>query len=186
MLRAQGEAPKAEEPLSKRCKDCASSASAEGQNAPGVKRGKLKKSPSATCVESFTFTYERNFANIIHTRAYVQDARGAQRLPRRCLCAVCPDAADFDVRNCIFVDLDQLVSRLGLAESMPAELRSLLHKDATEREQVCASAFKATLKAGKSILHECLFGGAAPASMAGHEFYKNLQRLSIYLRWLAC
>ena len=22
--------------------------------------------------------------------------------------------------------------------------------------------------------------------MAGHEFYKNLQRLSIYLRWLAC
>lgn len=39
---------------------------------------------------------------------------------------------------------------------------------------------------GKKMLHEVLFGGSGPQSLAKHAFTGRMRTLARWLRWLAC
>lgn len=161
----------------------ASSSSAPGSVAASpAKRRKTTKKPMEPITSSFA--YDRDFQNVIRSRAYVK-GHGAQSCSRRLLRVMCPDTVDFDIQNSVFVILHQLVERLG-ADSIPAKLKALLRRCVAERADICEQSLQVSLKTGKHILHTCLFGGNPPIMLAQNEFLKEFRQLSLCLRWLAC
>ena len=99
---------------------------------------------------------------------------------------LCPQTHDLDICNAVFDILHQLIIRLGCKETMPGQLATTLQRVAQDRSGVCTNELRTTVKEGKSVLHEVLFGGAIPPALAGNEFLRNFQKLSLYLRWIAC
>ncbi|CAE7796366.1 unnamed protein product [Symbiodinium sp. CCMP2592] len=138
-----------------------------------------------TFVQERAFVYERNFQNMIRTRAYVK-GDGAQKFSRRMLRVLCPQTVDFDIQNAVFVILQQLVQKLDVSSSMPQALLDILADCAAKRKEICENKLNLSEKKGKHLLHELLFGGIPPASLAQNHFVKDFQQLSLCLRWLAC
>ncbi|CAE6926624.1 ABCB1 [Symbiodinium sp. CCMP2592] len=89
------------------------------------KRRRMGKGP----LEEMEFMYDRDFQNIICTRAYVR-GNGAQRFSRRLLQVLCPSSIDLDIQNCVFVILEQLVCKLeldGMADKKHPEAPTLFY-----------------------------------------------------------
>ena len=159
------------------------SASMGGEDA-GEKRRRLSRKTSST-PDIRKFSYERDFQGIVRTRAYVH-GDGAQKWRRRMLRVLCPQTHDLDICNAVFDILHQLVIRLDLKKTMPGNLAAALERLAEHRSDVCANDLQVSVKEGKSVLHEVLFGGTVPPALAEKEFLRTLQHLSFYLRWTAC
>ena len=106
----------------------------EGPEAAETEPGELPE--PATFLQERKFVYDRNFQNMIRTRAYVQ-GDGAQKFSRRMLRVLCPQTVDFDIQNAVFVILQQLVQKLDVSSSMPQALLDILADCAKKRQEVC-------------------------------------------------
>ncbi|CAE7704017.1 unnamed protein product, partial [Symbiodinium necroappetens] len=155
----------------------------EEPEAAETEPGELPEPP--TFLQERKFIYDRNFQNMIRTRAYVQ-GDGAQKFSRRMLRVLCPQTVDFDIQNAVFVILQQLVQKLDVSSSMPQALLDILADCAKKRQEVCENRLNLSEKKGKHLLHELLFGGIPPACLAQNHFVKDFQQLSLCLRWFAC
>lgn len=77
------------------------------------------------------------------------------------------------------------VKRLQPSPSMPSDLLAVLEMYALLRGEVCRSQLHTTDAEGKKMLISVLCGGSPPSTHVGNEFVAKLQKVSIYLRWLA-
>ena len=158
---------------------------AASSTAPPKRRKTMKGNAASGDTQRSSFCYERNFQNLIRTRAYVQ-GYGAQKFSRRLIAVLCPMTTDYDIQNAVFVILDQLVRRLDVAAHVPQSVLDILRRCANDRSGICADELKVSTRQGKVILHEMLFGGSVPPDRATNSFLLEFQKLSLYLRWLAC
>ena len=68
---------------------------------------------------------------------------------------------------------------------MPSDLLAVLEMYELLRGEVCRSQLHTTDAEGKKMLISVLCGGSPPSTHVGNEFVAKLQKVSIYLRWLA-
>ena len=109
---------------------------------------------------------------------------GAQKFPQRAQMFLFQGTHDLDIENSVFTILAQLLPKLELSPSLPDELSELLSRCATERAAVCGD-LGLSVPAGKKVLTAILYGGHPPKSLESHNIIQELQRLSLYLRWVA-
>ena len=110
---------------------------------------------------------------------------GAQKFPQRMQMFLFQGTHDLDIENSVFTLLAQLLPRLELSPSLPDELFELLRRCAMERAAVCEKDLGLTIPAGKKVLTAILYGGHPPKSLENNNIIQDLQRVSLYLRWVA-
>ena len=130
-------------------------------------------------------TYDRNFQGLLRTRAYAKGL-GVQACPRRLQRLLCPDTHDFDIQNAVFVILHQLIKKLQGSIDVPDFVLETIQRCAEHRNIICEEDMETSIKEGKHVLHEVLFGAVVPACYAHVGFLSQLHKTSIYMRWLAC
>ena len=92
---------------------------------------------------------------------------------------------DLDIRNCCLCLAKQLVDKLQPSPAMPSELSQLLNELAGDRQAVI-DRLGLTPEHGKDVINIVLNGGSVPEALKERKDMMQLQRLSIYLRWMAC
>ena len=155
------------------------------QSADGASQKKIRLSSKTSLVPATRCIYNRNFQDMLRTRAYLQGF-GAQSCSRKMLRFLCPATRDLDIENSVFTLLHQLLLKLGAKEELPEYIWEPLEQCAEARDDVCLSKLKTSVKLGKKMLHEVLFGGCIPTSHSNNGFLLNFQRTARCLRWLAC
>ena len=121
----------------------------------------------------------------VRGRRYAQSA-SAQLMPRRLQYhALEPHTFDLDIFNCCPTILKMLVERLQPSPPMPADLKDTLRDIAVNR-QAFVDGLGMTTAEGKQVINKVLNGGAVPENLKTNSGMLRLQRLSLYLRWLAC
>jgi hypothetical protein len=111
---------------------------------------------------------------------------GAQSLPRCFLVSLVPHTIDLDVVNCCFTLSYQLIMKLEVVSTVPAEVLDAIRECAQERRNVCSEHLGVDESRGKSML-TCVFnGGSPPAGFEDNAFLKRLQKAARYMRWFAC
>ena len=91
----------------------------------------VQPTPDATMVRT-TVSYRYTLDTLIRTRRIAE--QGAQNTSRRVLKQIVPHTLDFDIENCMFTILDQLVDIIEI--QMPEHLRTTLTSCAKQRTQV--------------------------------------------------
>ena len=130
--------------------------------------------------------YSRSFHDLVRTRAYAQQ-NGVQKFSRCLQRTICSsDTKDLDIENSVFCVLHQLLCRLNTNSEIEEWVIAIMKRCAQERQAVCKQELNTSVRQGKQILHEVLFGGNASGHLPGNVFLQKLQKASIYLRWLAC
>ena len=109
--------------------------------------------------------YHYTLDKLIRTRRQADDV-AAQSAPRRVLRHVIRHTRDFDIENCMFTIVDQLVDILQL--SIPSSLRDTLTKCARERSMVCRELLRTDIATGKGLL-TAVMAGASFGSALGSQ-----------------
>ncbi|CAJ1441782.1 unnamed protein product [Effrenium voratum] len=129
-------------------------------------------------------SYHYSGPESVRSRKYVTGV-GAQKFPRRAQMHLLRGTWDLDIENSVFAMLHQLLQELGPKPAMPAKAAAALADCAERRHHVIGEVLKMTKDEGKHLLTSVLHGGTIPPSCDGQEFLQNLQRASIYCRWVA-
>ena len=128
--------------------------------------------------------YEYTGPDTIRTRKQARGL-GAQNLTRAAQRFLVGDTHDLDIHNSVFNVLLQLVQRLQPEPALPEPLRTALEQCATNRADVCQNQLHMPADEGKHLLTSVLYGGSVPARLQGNDFMAKVQKVSVYLRWLA-
>ena len=98
--------------------------------------------------------------------------------------AVGPHILDLDIQNYAFHILHQIIEKTQPKPPLPKDLANIFDEATTNR-----SAFLARLNIdaieGKKIMNTVLNGGAPPENLKKNEAVISLQKISLYIRWMA-
>eukprot|EP00435_Cladocopium_sp_Y103_P030280 s3264_g7.t1 len=133
--------------------------------------------------ESLTYHYPDTTPNL-RSRKQV-NGLGAQKFSQRAQMYLFKGTHDLDIENSLFTLLPQLLEKLQLQPSIPEEIDTTLQRCRLERAAVCSETLHMTLAAGKHALVSVFYGGQPAASIASIDFVHNLQKASMYCRWVA-
>ena len=95
------------------------------------------------------------------------------------------DSVDLDIENCSFTLLLQILDNLKPRHECWSAVRQTLYLCATSRRTVIEETLKLSLSEGKHLLQKVLNGGAPPDKLAKNLFIEELQRASLFCRWVA-
>ena len=110
----------------------------------------------------------------------------AQTCSRRMQQFLFPHTVDLDIQSCCLTILVQLYDKLLPEPPLPDEVLSLLRRCVADRKAVCEKELRVSAVNGKQMINSVLHGGPLPPEIKNCDAGKNLLRLSIYMRWLAC
>lgn len=155
-----------------------------------VKRRRASKSmpnvkeEAEAVVRQAKCSYHYTEPDTLRTRKQVTGV-GAQSFTRRAQAHLLGDTVDLDIQNCLFTLMSQLLDKLIVEPQMPNDVRSALDRCATDRPTVCAEELQMSVEDGKKLLVSIFYGGATPERLRSSQFVQNLQRASVFCRWLA-
>ena len=135
---------------------------------------------SATVVQQ-SVSYRNTLDGLMRSRR-VAIGMSAQSASRRVLRRLLPRALDYDIENCMFTIVEQLVDMVQI--EVPANLRQVLSRCAQHRQEVCEDDLLTDTYNGKRLLMELVNGAAIQSGWEGNRFLLVLQNLSRYLRWV--
>ena len=98
--------------------------------------------------------------------------------------ALC-DTLDFDIENCCFTLLVQLLDRMEPQHPAWPKIRETLQMCAEKRTEIIQTKLKLDKTAGKLLLQKVFNGGGIPSHLEKNEFLHDLQRASLFCRWVA-
>eukprot|EP00438_Fugacium_kawagutii_P034932 Skav206393 [mRNA] locus=scaffold834:643982:646531:- [translate_table: standard] len=110
----------------------------------------------------------------------------AQRCARRIQTQLFGHTIDLGIENCCATLVLQIMEKLQPKPPMPEEAAQALRRWVGSRADVCRDELKLTGQEGKKLVTALLSGATPRNSHAEIPFVKDIQRASIYLRWLAC
>ena len=108
----------------------------------------------------------------------------AQSLPQLLQYALLPDTVDVDVHNCMMTLLPQIIAKFELNARWETQIK-LLQKLAEHRDTLCEKSLKVSVAEGKHLLLATLAGQKLSTRWETNQFMRNVQRLSVWLRWVA-
>ncbi|CAE7544956.1 unnamed protein product [Symbiodinium natans] len=131
------------------------------------------------------YHYSNDLQFSVRARRY-SEAYAAQSMSRRLQSQVVEGhTVDLDICNCCVSIVHQVIAKLQPTPALPTDLQTFLDDLARSRQTVIRR-LGLTTSQGKQLINKMLNGGAAPDSLKDNEDIKKLQRLSLYLRWIAC
>jgi hypothetical protein len=138
-----------------------------------------------TSFKSGSTTYRYTMDDLVRTR---RQAIGfsAQGCVTRLLQHLCGHTYDLDIVNCMFTICIQLVVKLKLSPAMPLELFNILEKCAYQRTHICEDILNVDPDTGKQLLTSIMAGGGLSEEWSKNIFLQGVQKLSRYMRWMAC
>ena len=92
---------------------------------------------------------------------------------------------DLDIHNCCLTLVYQIVQKLSPDPALPEELGVVFDQVANNRAEFIASLGLQSAE-GKEVINTVFNGGAAPKKLRDNETIKQLQRIALYVRWIAC
>ena len=111
---------------------------------------------------------------------------GAQAMSRRLqIPAVGDHTVDLDIQNCCLTLVYQIVQKLRPDPALPEDLGIVFNQVANKRAEFIARLGLQSAE-GKEVLNTVFNGGAAPKKLRDNETIKQLQRIALYVRWVAC
>ena len=157
----------------------------------GLHEAKVPSPPprkvTAKTVQSIenSVTYRYAGDRVSRDRRYA-NGFAAQTCSRRMQQLLFPHTVDLDIQSCCLTILVQLYDKLLPQPPLPDEVLSFLRRCVADRKAVCEKELRVSPVEGKQIINSVLHGGPLPADVKKCDSGKNLLRLSVYMRWLAC
>ncbi len=161
--------------------------SAEGSallESHAIETSPITKWPSSLVSRAVQYHYSDKQKYSVTARRYGSSG-SAQSMSRRLQKqAVDSHTLDLDIHNCALTLLHQIVKKTEPKPPLPAHIAKVFDEVATDRSTFI-SKLNVDAAEGKKIINTVLNGGAPPASLKSNELIILLQKLSIYLRWVA-
>ena len=110
---------------------------------------------------------------------------GAQKFSRRAQMVLYQATHDLDIENSIFTLILQLLERLEVDPQVPEEVMEVLQRCVKNRSHLCRESLRMSLAKGKQAIVAIFHGGQPANNIANLDVVHNLQKASIYCRWLA-
>ena len=120
----------------------------------------------------------------VRTRRYA-DGHSVQNLGTAWQAVALADTIDLDIENCCFTLLLQVLEKVEPQHESWPSVKETLRLCATQRKHVIENKLKLTLPEGKFVLQKVLNGGLPPDTLASNAFIQELQRASLFCRWVA-
>ena len=120
----------------------------------------------------------------VRTRRYA-DGHSVQNLGTAWQAVALADTIDLDIENCCFTLLLQVLEKVEPQHESWPSVKETLRLCATQRKHVIETKLKLTLPEGKFVLQKVLNGGLPPDTLASNAFIQELQRASLFCRWVA-
>ncbi|CAE7836607.1 unnamed protein product [Symbiodinium sp. CCMP2592] len=140
---------------------------------------------SSKSSKSVQYRYSDKQSYSIAARRYAEKG-GAQSISRRLQVHVVDGhTTDLDISNCCLTLVQQILQKLEPQPALPEELAALLD-DIVQRRTDFLSELDLHLVGGKELINTVFNGGSPPDELKGHSRIKKLQKLSLYVRWVAC
>ena len=134
---------------------------------------------------TISYSYSDKISYTVRARRYaVPD--GVQSMSRRLQHHVVDGhTIDLDIQNCCLTLLQQIISKTAPQPPMPDDLVQLMDRLVKDRAGVLKQLSLHTVE-GKEMINTVLNGGSPPTSLRNNEIVQGLQKISLYVRWVAC
>ncbi|OLQ04697.1 hypothetical protein AK812_SmicGene12194 [Symbiodinium microadriaticum] len=134
---------------------------------------------------TISYSYSDKISYTVRARRYaVPD--GVQSMSRRLQHHVVDGhTIDLDIQNCCLTLLQQIISKTAPQPPMPVDLVQLMDRLVKDRAGVLKELSLHTVE-GKEMINTVLNGGSPPTSLRNNEIVQGLQKISLYVRWVAC
>ena len=134
---------------------------------------------------TISYSYSDKISYTVRARRYaVPD--GVQSMSRRLQHHVVDGhTIDLDIQNCCLTLLQQIISKTAPQPPTPVDLVQLMDRLVKDRAGVLKELSLHTVE-GKEMINTVLNGGSPPTSLRNNEIVQGLQKISLYVRWVAC
>ena len=151
----------------------------------GEQEANVGTESSGRITKQVEYSYSVKQKYSIRARRY-GSVGGAQSMSRRLqVHAVGGYTVDLDIHNCCLTLVYQIVQKLSPDPALPEELGVVFDQVANNRAEFIASLGLQSAE-GKEVINTVFNGGAAPKKLRDNETIKQLQRIALYVRWIAC
>ena len=144
-----------------------------------------KMSTKTTPCTSYEVTYRYVGDRPSRDRQYANKF-AAQACSRRLQEFLFPHTIDLDIQSCSLTILLQIYEKLLPQPPLPEPALDFLRRCVRDRNSVCSAELKVAVLEGKELINSVLHGLALPATFKDCPAAKQLQQVSLYMRWLAC
>ena len=129
-----------------------------------------------------SYVYKRRWPS----RRYAAEFFAAQMMDRRLQKVLLSDTYDFDIENCLFCLLQQIIERVQMKDTtLFSKELDVLDRCCNHRDDVCRNELHLPLAIGKKVVLEVVSGSAIPSHLTSNDFLQKLSSASRMLRWLA-
>ena len=140
---------------------------------------------AALTSKQITYRYSAQPAYSVKSRRY-GGLGSAQSMSRRLQLHVLDGhSADLDIQNCCLSLTCQIVQKLNPVPPLPTDLSEMLYELAHRRDEFIEK-LNLCRSEGKELVNTLLNGGRAPNTLKDNVDVQKVQKLSLYLRWMAC
>ena len=98
--------------------------------------------------------------------------------------AVDPHTLDLDIQNCAFYILHQIIEKTQPKPPLPKDLANMF-EEATMNRPAFLTRLNVDATEDKKITNTILNGGTPPENLKKNEAVISLQKISLYIRWVA-
>ncbi|CAE7258342.1 unnamed protein product [Symbiodinium microadriaticum] len=132
-----------------------------------------------------SYGYSEKLSYTVRARRYAT-TDGVQSMSRRLqLHVVDGHTIDLDIQNCCLTLLQQILAQTVPQPAMPDDLAHLMDRLVKDRAGVLKQIGLHIVE-GKEMINTVLNGGNPPTSLKNNELIQGLQKISLYIRWVAC
>ena len=132
-----------------------------------------------------SYEYSDKMGYTVRARRYT-NSDGVQSMSRRLQYHVVDGhTVDLDIQNCCLTLLQQIIDKVKPQPPMPTHLVELMDRLVNDRAAVL-SQLGLHIVEGKEMINTVLNGGSPPSALKNNEIVHGLQRISQYVRWMAC
>ncbi|CAE7478378.1 unnamed protein product [Symbiodinium sp. CCMP2592] len=134
---------------------------------------------------TISYAYSEKVPYTVRARRYTNNG-GVQSMSRRLQSHVVDGhTVDLDIQNCCLTLLQQIIAKVEPQPPMPDNLVKLLDRLVNDRTAVL-NQLGLHIVEGKEMINTVLNGGSPFPALKNNEIVYDLQRLSQYVRWVAC
>ena len=135
------------------------------------------------CTTSYGYSDKMSYT--VRARRYaVTD--GVQSMSRRLQHHVVDGhTIDLDIQNCCLTLLQQIIAQTAPQPPIPDDLAELMGRLVKDRAGV-RRQLGLYIVEGKEMINTVLNGGRPPTLLKSNEIIQGLQKISLYVRWMAC
>ena len=134
---------------------------------------------------TISYGYSDKIEYTVRARRYTNND-GVQSMSRRLQYHVVDGhTIDLDIQHCCLTLLQQILAEVDPQPPLPDNLLKLLDRLVNDRAGVLKQLGLHIVE-GKEMINAVLNGGNPPPTLKNYEIVHDLQRISQYVRWVAC